>query len=177
LENNMKSLFPIAALAFVFAMALPLTAQAQSDPAFKVGPRVTLSVGDISDAFGGDLAIGADLRYQFAEFPIQGTGAFDFYFADEDITVFTIDVNVVYPLEVGETFAPYVGAGLGYTNVSVDIDTQFGSFSGDTSDTGLNLVGGTEFLTGAAFTPFAQAQLTVGDVDRFAFTGGLLFTL
>lgn len=173
----MRFLSSIFALAFIFATAVPLTAQAQSEPAFKVGPRVTLSVGDISDAFGGDVAIGADLRYQFAEFPVQGNGAFDFYFADEDVSVFTIDVNVVYPLEVGETFAPYVGAGLGYTNVSVDIDTGFGGFSGDTSDTGINLVGGTEFVTGAAFTPFAQAQLTLGDVDRFALTGGLLFTL
>lgn len=175
----MKTLSSIAALAFVLAVALPLpsSAQTSSESAFKLGPRITLSLGDISDVYGGDVAIGADVRYQFAEFPVQGAAAFDFYFADEDITVFTIDVNAVYPLEVGETLAPYVGAGLGYTNISVDVDTQFGSFSGDTSDTGLNLVGGTEFVTGGSLTPFVQAQFTVGDLDRFGLTGGILFAL
>jgi opacity protein-like surface antigen len=175
----MKVVYSIYTLIFVLAVALPIPSNAQtsSESEFKVGPRATLSLGDISDAYGGDIAVGADVRYQFADLPVQGNGAFDFYFADENITVFTIDVNAVYPLEVGETLAPYVGAGLGYTNISVDVDTQFGSFSGDSSDTGLNLVGGTEFVTGGSLTPFVQAQLTVGDLDRFGLAGGVLFAL
>lgn len=175
----MKIFSSIAALALILAVALPLSSSAQTSPesAFKVGPRATLSLGDISDAFGGDIAIGANVRYQSADLPIQGNGAFDFYFANENTTVFTIDVNAVYPLDVGKALAPYVGAGLGYTNISIDVDTQFGSFSGDTSDTGLNLVGGTEFVTGGSLIPFVQAQLTIGDLDRFGLTGGVLFSL
>lgn len=175
----MKRFSVLAATALFLAVAFPLTSQAQmeSESAFKIGPRITLSLGDISDAYGGDLAIGADARYRFAEFPIQGNAAFDFYFADEDITVFTIDVNAVYPIDAGEAFSPYVGAGLGYTNISVDVETDFGRFSGDATDTGLNLVGGAEFDTGGSLTPFAQAQFTVGDLDRFGLTGGLLFAL
>lgn len=173
-------LFPLVLAGFlVFVLAFPITSQAQmeSESTFKIGPRVTLSLGDISDAYGGDFAIGADARYRFAEAPIQGNAALDFYFADEDITVFTIDVNAVYPIDAGEAFSPYVGAGLGYTNITVDVETDFGSFSGDATDTGLNLVGGAEFKTGGALTSFAQAQFTVGDLDRFGLTGGLLFAL
>ncbi|WP_119843021.1 outer membrane protein [Salinibacter ruber] len=175
----MKALPSVPALVFVLAVAFPLfcNAQTPSESAFKIGPRITLSLGDISDAFGGDAAVGADVRYQFADFPIQGNGAFDFYFADEDVTVFTVDVNTFYVFDVGETLIPYAGAGLGFSNISFDVDTGFGSFSEDTTEIGLNLVGGTELMTGGSFTPFAQAQVTVGDLSRFGLTGGLLFAL
>jgi opacity protein-like surface antigen len=94
------------------------------------------------------------------------------------ITFFTIDVNVLYPFQAGETFAPYVGAGLGHTDVSVDVETRFGDVSGDVSDTGLNLVGGANSKRGGSLSPFVKGRLTVGgDLDRFGLTGGVLFAL
>jgi len=173
----MKRFVTLTALVVAFAVAVPLTAQAQmeSESAFMIGPRVTLDLADISDAYDGTFAIGADARYKNSEFPVQGNAAFDFYFAADNVTVYTIDLNVTYPFQTSGAFTPYLGAGLGFTNVSVDTGTQFGSASGN--DTGLNLVGGAEFQVESSFTPFVQGQFTVGDLDRFGITGGLLFTL
>jgi hypothetical protein len=175
----MKRLATFVAAIFFLAAAFPLASQAQMEPesTFEVGPRATLDLGDISDLYDGTFAIGGDVRYESAEFPVKGSGAFDFYFAQENTTVFTVDVNVLYPIDAGESIAPYVGAGLGYTDVSVDVDTQLGNISGGASDTGLNLVGGAEFETGGSLTPFAEAQFTLGDLDRFGITGGVLFEL
>lgn len=175
----MKRLATFVAAFFFLAAAFPLASQAQmeSESTFKVGPRVTLDLGDISDIYDGTFAIGGDVRYNPAEFPVMGSGAFDFYFAAENTTVFTVDVNVLYPIDAGESLTPYVGAGLGYTDISVDVDTQFGSVSGGGSDTGLNLVGGAEFETDGSLTPFAEARFTLGDLDRFGITGGVLFEL
>ena len=173
----MKKLLLLPILAALFLLMPAQEAQAQT--AFQLGPRLTLDVGDISDAFGGDFAIGADVRVDPASFPVKGSGAFDFYFADDDVTVFTVDLNVVYPFGIeNEVFTPYAGGGIGITRVSIDIDTGFGTFSGDDTDIGLNLVGGAEFNLESNVTPFAQAQFTVGgDVDRFGITGGVLFSL
>lgn len=173
----MRRLSLITAAAFLLAVAFPFTSHAQmdSESSFKLGPRATISIGDISDAYGGDFALGADARYMTADFPVTGAASFDFYLADENVSVYSIDLNALYPIEASEGFAPYVGAGLGYTNISFDTDNQFGGFSG--SDTGLNLVGGAEFPVSGSFTPFAQAQFTLGDLDRFGITGGLLFNL
>lgn len=174
---TMRRLVLASTAALFFFAAVPLLSHAQTDEdggAFEVGPRLTLSIGDISDNFDGTVALGADARYHFAEFPVSASGAFDFYFADDNVTVYTLDFNALYRIETDASFSPYAGAGLGFTDVSVDTETQFGSFGG--SDTGLNLVGGAKFEAGS-LKPFAQAQITLGDLTRIGITGGLLFSL
>lgn len=173
----MKRLALLTATALLFAAALPLSSHAQmngGESAFKIGPRLTLDIGDISDVYNGTAALGVDARYHPTEVPVGGNGALDFYFAADNVTVFTLDLNVVFPVETEASLSPYVGAGLGYTNVSIDTNTQFGSFGG--SDTGLNLVGGAEFEVGQ-LQPFVQGQVTLGDLTRVGITGGLLFAL
>jgi opacity protein-like surface antigen len=172
---------------FLVTAAFPLTSQAQ----FKVGPRATISLGDLSDA-GADFAVGADVRYDLSEevdAPIQLDGAFDYYFADDQQvvgsnqsatrTIFTVDLNVHYMFPVEGTVSPYAGAGIGITSSSTD-DVQANGVTvqgASTTDTGLNLVGGAEFNAGS-LRPFVQGQFTVvGDIDRFGITGGLLFYL
>lgn len=141
--------------------------------AFKIGPRLTLDVGDISDAYDGTVALGADARYHPASFPVSGSVAFDYYFAADNVAVYTVDVNALYPIETDASFSPYVGAGIGFTDVSFDTGTGV-NVGG--SETGFNLVGGAEFEVGAV-QPFAQAQVTLGDLTRIGITGGLLFSL
>ena len=172
----MKRLVLLLTTALFLVSAAPLSASAQSDGGgtFKIGPRLTLDLGDISDAYDGTVALGGDARYKPSSFPVGGSAAFDFYFAGDNFTVYTLDFNALYPIETEAAFSPYVGAGIGYTNVSIDTDTQLGSFGG--SDTGINLVGGAEFEVGS-LQPFAQAQITLGNLTRFGITGGLLFSL
>lgn len=174
LPLSMKRLVFLITTAFVCAAILPGTSYAQMETAestFKIGPRITLDVGDISDAYDGTFALGADARYRPVGIPLGGTAAFDYYFAADEFTVYTLDLNLILPIEMEASYAPYIGLGLGHTNVSSDIENQFGG-----SDTGFNLVGGAEFETGN-LQPFVQAQLTLGDLTRFGITGGLLFAL
>lgn len=187
----MKRFVALTAFAFVLALAFPLTAQAQmeSGSAFKIGPRATIALNDLSD-IGADFAIGGDVRYDLSEnvdAPIQLSGAFDFYFADDrqiqsqevGQTVFTVDLNAHYMIPTEGAVSPYAGAGIGITSWSVD-DVTVGGITvggGSDSDAGLNIVGGLEFNT-ESFRPFVQGQFTVGgDLDRFGLTGGVLFAL
>jgi opacity protein-like surface antigen len=185
----MKRFAAFATVVFFLAAAVPLTSQAQmeSESAFKIGPRATVALNDISD-FGGDFAIGGDVRYDLsasANAPIQLSGAFDYYFVEDRETVtggiggvqteevsasaYTIDLNGLYSFPVEGAFSPYAGAGLGIVGTSL----------GDASDTdiGVNLVGGAEFEAGS-LRPFAEAQVSFGgDFTRFGITGGVLFAL
>lgn len=194
-RKSMKRFTTLAAVAFFLAVTFPLTAQAQmeSESGFKIGPRATIALSDLSD-IGADFAIGADVRYDLSESveaPIQLSGAFDYYFAEDQETggeelsrtIFTVDLNGHYMIPMEGAFSPYAGAGIGITRSSTEevevsipgVGTQ--TFGGSDSDVGLNLVGGFEFNTGS-FRPFAQAQFTVGgDLDRFGLTGGVLFPL
>jgi len=184
-DEAVNSVNRLALLAFLICLAVPGTTYAQlggeedqeeeetTAPAtFKVGPRITLGVGDISDF--GSLAVGADARYQPAGFPVGGNVAFDFYLGDDNVSVFTLDLNAIYPIETESSFSPYFGAGLGYTSVSFDTGTQFGRVG--ESEPGLNLVGGAEFEVGQ-FQPFVQGQFTLQDAMRLGITGGLLLSL
>lgn len=176
----MKKLTLFSALFALLLLAAPNNAQAQVEvdqPVFKLGPRVILDVGDVSDA-GGDFGIGADVRIQIPSLPVQGNGSFNYYFTDDPYTIFAIDLNAVYPFGVdNQSFTPYAGGGLGITRVSADINTGFGSVDASDTDIGLNLVGGAEFNAGNV-TPFVEGQFTVGgDWNRFGITGGLLFNV
>ncbi len=186
----MKRFALLTAAAFLLAVAFPLTSQAQMESGsdFKIGPRATIALSDLSDA-GADFAIGGDVRYDLSknvDAPIQLSGAFDFYFADdaqfqdEEVsqTIFTVDLNGHYMIPNEGAFSPYAGAGVGITSINQDeVDTSLGTYGGSDTDTGINLVAGAEFDT-ESFRPFLQGQLTVGgDLDRFGITGGLLFGL
>jgi hypothetical protein len=74
-----KRLATFVAAIFFLAAAFPFASQAQMEPesTFEVGPRATLDLGDISDLYDGTFAIGGDVRYESAEFPVKGSGAFD----------------------------------------------------------------------------------------------------
>ena len=173
-------------IAAFLAVASPLAAWAQmeSESSFKVGPRATVALNDISE-FGGDFAIGGDVRYDLSgnvDAPIHLSGALDFYFVEDqtvgtlpdqsggsDASAFTVDLNGLYVFQTEGAFSPYAGAGLGIVRTSV-------SSLSDT-DVGLNLAGGAEYEAGL-IRPFAQAQFSLGgDFTRFGITGGVLFSL
>lgn len=177
----MKRFAFLTAVAFLLAVAFPLTSQAQMESGsdFKVGPRASIPLNDLSD-FGSSFAIGGEARYDLSgrvDYPIQLSGAFDYHFVDQqnilgqtvDASAYTIDLNGLYSFPTEGTFAPYAGAGLGIVGTSVGNTSD--------SDVGLNLVGGAEFEAGSV-RPYLQGQFSLGgDFTRFGLSGGVLFAL
>jgi opacity protein-like surface antigen len=150
----------------------------------KLGPRLVVDFGEISDFYGGDFGIGADVRFNAGDLPVQFNTAFDYYFTDDSnilgqevgVNVFTLDFNAVYMFGIeNQVFTPYAGGGLGLAFVSPE-DVQGVDTEGDT-ELGLNIVGGAEFPL-ESVTPFVQLQLTIGgDAERTGIQGGVLFNL
>lgn len=175
--------FTVLAASLILGLGLLIPTSAEAQTSFKIGPRLGIPVGDVSDA-GGDLFLGADARIETEALPVVINPSIDFYFMDDFPTgsgsvsqsLFTIDINALYEFGVdNEAFTPYAGGGIGITRYSLDADLR----NSNTSDTdiGLNIVGGARFLLGSV-EPFAQLNAAFGgDWDRLGITGGLLFSL
>lgn len=169
--NIFKTLMKRSALLFAILLfvggTIPLNSHAQN---VKLGPRATVSLGDISDV-GGDIGIGANGRVAIPDVPVDGDAAFTYFFADDPYSIWALDLNALYPFPVeNPSFMPYAGGGVAITNTSID-------GGGSDTDAALNLVGGIEFSAGAV-SPFVELNVGVGgDIDRFGLSGGLLFSL
>lgn len=151
-------------LFFVLALALSTALPATAQTRVAIGPRVGFDVGNVEE-----MLVGAEARIGHEELPIEVQPALDVYLPASGSFV-TFSTNLLYLIAVeDERFTPYAGAGLGFS--SYDIGGT------DRSDTGLNLVGGLRFSAARTFTPFVQAQATLGEVDLIAISGGLLFDL
>ncbi len=162
----MKRYITTAVLLIVLAAA---AAPSKAQVAVDLGPRLGFDIGgDIEELF-----IGADARFTIADFPVDLGATFDYYFTDENFTFYQISLNAYYDFVIEDVaFVPYAGAGLGISRVSLDA----GPFSSSDSDTGINLIGGARFNAGNVF-PFAQVQLTIGDLDLFSIGGGVLIPI
>lgn len=155
----------MALLALGAVPAAPAQAQSSDAPTTRVeiGPRAGFDVGDVEELF-----LGLDARINNARFPVTAHPALDVYFIEGGSLVH-LNLNALYDFEIENTaFYPYAGGGLGFS---------FVNNGGSSSDVGLNLVGGARFASDNVFTPFAQAQFTIGDIDFFALSGGILFRL
>ena len=139
----------------------------------EIGPRLGFDLtGDVEEFF-----IGVDARLDLPALPVVLNGAFDIYLVDENFDFWQLSFNALYEFGIANVaFSPYVGLGLGLSRTSLDLD--LGDFGIDASDTdiGLNLIGGATFGFGS-LKPFAQAQITFGDVDLLTIGGGLLFSI
>ena len=164
-----------AAVALLFALLVTPSTQAQA--VVKVGPRLSVELGDIADAPGKDWALGVDARIRSEDFPVQANGSLEYDPASDNLTIFTFDANAVFMFDTeDQSITPYAGLGLGVIRVSSDVPSAGPGFDANNTELGTNFVGGAEFEAGFV-TPFAQAQFTNGnDIDRFAVTGGLLLT-
>jgi hypothetical protein len=164
------SRFVLVSLFLVISTAHPTWA----DVGFRVGPRVGLELHQDKDLF-----LGADVRLSFPLSPLTINPIFDYYF-DEDRTLFQVGVNALYYLPIPtRRLSPYLGAGVAMTGFSFhDNALSPGSpvsISDDNgSRVGLNLMAGVCFDL-PVLTPFAQAMITVGDIDLVTIGGGFLF--
>ncbi|MBT8399541.1 MAG: hypothetical protein KJO98_03615 [Rhodothermia bacterium] len=149
----------------LFVGFLALTSQSvfgQGRPTVDLGVRLGTDLGgDIEDEF-----LGVDARIGIPSLPVVINPAFDFYFTPDPVDFFQFSVNALLALNTAAlpTIAPYVGAGLGISRFSADVDTGFGDFSASDTDIGINLIGGGAITVGSV-KPFAQVQLTIGNPD------------
>jgi len=170
------------AFALIFSLTLvtaPTDADAQT--VFELGPRIGIDVGDVEEVF-----IGADFRITSPGLPIVINPTFDFYFV-EDITVWNLSGNALFQFGIdNEVFNPYAGAGLAIFRQSFDeqtVDTGFGTVTspgGSTTDIGINLIFGADFITGGPVKPFAEVHFTPvfsdpESINLFGVRGGILF--
>ncbi len=165
----MKKLLTFVLMFGVYVVGGLHEAQAQVE----IGPRLGFDlIGDVEEFF-----IGADARLDLAALPVVLNGAFDIYLVEENLDFWQLSFNAFYEFGLANVaFSPYVGGGIGISRTSLDFD--LGDFGNDASDTdiGLNLIGGATFGFGS-LKPFAQAQITFGDVDLLTIGGGLLFSI
>ena len=146
--------------------------EAQAQAQIEIGPRIGFDLaGDVEEFF-----LGADGRVDLATLPVLLNGTFDLYFPD-NFDFWQLSFNALYEFGIAnQAFSPYAGGGIGISRVSFDNDLgQFGIDDGET-DIGLNIIGGATFGFGN-LKPYAQAQITIGDVDLFSIAGGLLFSI
>ncbi len=175
--------FSLLLASFILAIGLMAPTTAQGQASFKIGPRLGIPLGDLSDV--SSVFIGGDVRVTTEALPVVPNASFDYYLTDVDgYSVFAVDLNALYefPIE-NEAFAPYAGGGLAITSFSFDNPSvsfggqTFGGGTTSSTEVGLNLVGGARFPLGS-IEPFAQLNATLGgDAQRLGLTGGLLFSI
>jgi len=132
-----------------------------------LGPQVGFATNDF------DFFLGAQFSYPVApQFDIYPS--FDLYFPGNNVTAWALNGDVRYWPKLNMADAGlYVGAGLNYTHVSVDLG-PFGSASAN--EVGLGLLGGWDFKA-VSWRPFAQLRIVIGDADRIELGGGVNFKL
>lgn len=174
--------FSILLTALLFVCAGSARAQ------FNLGAHAGYDV-DFEELFIGANAmvpIGLEIAEQLIRLNLDGS----YYLAGEGLTVLAFDGNLIYPFQVeGSSIKPYAGAGLVIFYTSVDTpdigDFDFDDFFSKSAavanvtstDIGLSLKGGSEFGSGGAITPFAEAFLYLKDGSTFGVMGGVRFAL
>ncbi|MFC2085719.1 hypothetical protein ACFLRO_00750 [Bacteroidota bacterium] len=144
-----------------------------------VGPLVGIAF-DGSDLFvGGNATI--PMGFQVAEQNLILNPGASYYLID-NVTLFIIDVNLLYPFAAG-SFNAYAGAGLlvsfwsaDYGDVSGFLDDLGIDTSSSSTDFGLNVKGGAEFGEGS-IRPFGEVGFQIKDGGSLYAQGGARFQL
>jgi hypothetical protein len=100
---------------------------------------------------------------------------FSYYFVEDPVTFWTLDVNGQYRFIEPGPFGAYAIAGLDIARVSVDL----GPLGGDASDTeiGLNLGIGAEYAVTENVEIFGELKYVISDYDQAVFAVGGRFLI
>lgn len=137
------------------------------DPGLGLGVRAIVGLGLADEEGGEQTALGA----------LSAVASVDRFFPDcgrQDCSQWELNGNLVLPIFATRGFTPYLGAGLGFSRLSVEDDGTEGGAETDT-EVGLNLLGGVRY-TGMRLTTFGELRQNVGaGEDPFYVTVGVLF--
>ena len=180
------------AFALLLALALSLTAD-RSEAQLALMPYIGLNTGesDLGAIEGGFLlGIGAEFALPAStslNLALRPSAEYQFVDIAGDVvdgSYLQLNADGIIRFNGTPTISPFAGAGLAFGVISLDDGENDESESG----IGLNLLGGAEFNTGGAFTPFAQARYTMINIEGegsdfnaapegFAIIGGLVIAL
>lgn len=165
----MKYLYRFATLLVVLAFSALATSNAQAQ-----GVRVGSHVGVNFE--GTDFLIGLNSHFDVyaGDTRLVGNPNLDFYLFEDGVSIYTINLDVLLPFEVGE-LDPFIGGGLAVRILKFDESSQFLGGSSDT-DIGLNLKAGTFFGNrDSAIRPFVDGTVSLGDNSSFTVRVGASF--
>jgi Outer membrane protein beta-barrel domain len=153
---------------------LAQTAAAQTKQ-WEFGPQVSFATNSYGPAIGAR-AVFSGLGSAVKVPGLAAYGSFDYFFPSSSFgvspTLWEINVNGTWDIpNMTGGFKPYVGAGLNYAHISVTV----GGFSGSSSSTGLNILGGTHFNPTPKLNMFGEVRVELRSGSAIAFTVGLLF--
>ncbi len=118
-----------------------------------------------------ELGVGVHGTYLVTD-EIAGWASFTYHFPGEDVTFWDLNINGHYRFEVAADVTPYVGAGINYSSLSVDVPgLGFGTAS--TSEVGLNALGGAFMDMDNGMRPFGELRFVFSDADQLVLTLGL----
>jgi hypothetical protein len=151
------------AIALIALAASSATAQEKTRPF--VAPYLGYNVDGTEALFGA--AVGIPVRVGSTQLLV--TPGLEFYPFLDNGSVYTINVDVHYPIYIPESkFRPYVGGGILLNRMSFD---AFGTQVTDTNSQ-LSAIGGADFGLGA-LRPFAEANLRfINDATLILKAGG-----
>jgi hypothetical protein len=128
------------------------------------GPRVGFTSGPGQFHIGAGLDLGdfvPNLRFQ----PNVEVG----FGHSETIATFNAETAYYFPQRRASSFSPFLGGGVGLNSYSS------GSFHGDSTDMGLNILGGLEFPVSGSDTFDTEAKIGLTNSPDFKLTFSYMF--
>lgn len=170
MKVSFRSLFAGSAMVAGLALATPATASAQ------VGFVLQGSYGSEVEAIGVGGGVNFGMGSLTAKHGIRAEATFDYFLADDPLTYWEVNGNLLYDLKSVKSL--YLGAGVNYAKSSIggelgDLCDSVGSDCSN-SDIGLNVLGGFKLGSGKS-APFVQARFELGGGEQFVISGGFRF--
>jgi opacity protein-like surface antigen len=168
----------LAVIAVVILASTPAWSQDYARDGFAIGAGGSYALEDFDDGdfnFDNAGAVDAFASYRFhphfgVEARFEQTFNFDGNadFADVDVDVWSLTANLQYFI-LTEQFQPYIGAGFGIGEATVDVDTPFGSEDDDVTDPMARFTAGLDSYVTPNFVVGVEVGYNLGidDLDDF----------
>ena len=162
------------------ALGLILVASSADAQAQTSGTRFGI---EAAFATNNDVGIGAGAFVKFhlaevSEHAITGRVAFDYYFPSSTglygsgYKYWELAADALLDIVAKGTTKPYVGAGITYAHSSFSCTGCVGVGG---SNTGLDIVGGLNFMADRKLMPFVEAKIELSSGSEFIIKGGIHF--
>ena len=157
----------LCGLALVGMLALPAKTEAQVD----ISPVAGFGNDEVNFGIGAIVGFPLESLHE----AIEGAASFMLFFPTDPLGYWEIDALLRYNIELANPdVLPYVTAGLGIGNYSIDVDVPgFGGFGFSGTEMGLRVGGGAKFNPDAGITPFGEVLLGLGNLPDFLLRGGV----